>query len=443
MKYRRQLLFLLLAALAAGCAEQTQQNSGVDGGGFAADAGIHSPAPSTSGERTWTIDAQNADKWVPVDLDKGEAGTPVAETAGCEWDIALQRFKVKSNGGANGKCGAAAAILKDVSWESVTKAPSSGFMTDAPVEAGADTSRTFESVFNSGDAWFSYNSSNHVLTARENLIYVVRTTAKRFFKIQFLKYYDGAGTPGFVQFRSQEIPGDAAAAETSAAIPPGAAAPAPDASVSADASADGGSEADGAGPADSSSSADATPADSVVNDTGPADASDAAVADSRPPQPLPTRQAEIAAADGQKWIYFQLGGTIVNTATPETSTEWDIGFSRTLIRTNSGISGPGKAGAALLKTASIQDEADMSALAFEVDKKLPAQGPPGTPDYPGNPVLAGWFNYDPATHRVSPKDHVYALRLADGTFAKFRITGWKSGVFQIDFIAAGPGVTRF
>ena len=64
-------------------------------------------------------------------------------------------------------------------------------------------------------------------------------------------------------------------------------------------------------------------------------------------------------------------------------------------------------------------------------------------DPSGTPVLAGWFDYDPQTHVVTPKDKVFLVRAADGGFLKLEITAYSSGTYTIDWAYSGAGHTDF
>jgi hypothetical protein len=79
---------------------------------------------------------------------------------------------------------------------------------------------------------------------------------------------------------------------------------------------------------------------------------------------------------------------------------------------------------------------------FTVDEMLPAPGPSGE-SYSGSPILADWYNYDPNTHAVSPKDASYLVRTSDGAFSKIKITEYEDGALTFQWSFAGPGQTRF
>lgn len=69
---------------------------------------------------------------------------------------------------------------------------------------GDDGNTDPDYVFDQQETWYAYNVMEHSLAPRD-LVYVVRTTERRVFKLRLTGYYDTAGTSGFVSFRKQEI----------------------------------------------------------------------------------------------------------------------------------------------------------------------------------------------------------------------------------------------
>src|SRR5690606_22566299 len=80
--------------------------------------------------------------------------------------------------------------------------------------------------------------------------------------------------------------------------------------------------------------------------------------------------------------------------------------------------------------------------AFQADQMI-TSGRPGEEPASANPVLATWFDYDPSTHAVSPRDARFVLRTAAGDLAKIEILAWEDGLFTIDCVVALPGAERF
>ena len=52
--------------------------------------------------------------------------------------------------------------------------------------------------------------------------------------------------------------------------------------------------------------------------------------------------------------------------------------------------------------------------------------------------MSGWYNYDPATHAVSPKEIIYLVRTGTGDYAKVQVLDYADGVVKL---RVGP-VTR-
>ncbi len=146
-------------------------------------------------------------------------------------------------------------------------------------------------------------------------------------------------------------------------------------------------------------------------------------------------ELEVDAASGPALVSLRLGA-VVETATAGTG--WDLAFSRTRIRTNSGVSGPGEGGAREVEAASLDEVQSLPEDGFDVDSLLES-GRPGVEPAPGNPALARWFDYDPSTHSVSPKAQVFAVRTADGHLAAVQVLEYQDGRYRIAGIFAGPG----
>ncbi|WP_225408488.1 HmuY family protein [Stigmatella hybrida] len=147
------------------------------------------------GTFTTTVDATNQTEWIGLDLD-----TRRQENANedAKWDVAFQRFHVRSRGGSSGTGGVEVAMLAGADLTQVLQAPQAGYAVDAVDGEDADTHP--DTPFEVGEGWYSYDLGTHKLTPRTQ-VYVVRSDAGAFFKLQFTSYYDTAGTPGMLQLR--------------------------------------------------------------------------------------------------------------------------------------------------------------------------------------------------------------------------------------------------
>ncbi|MEC8025044.1 MAG: HmuY family protein [Myxococcota bacterium] len=146
--------------------------------------------------------------------------------------------------------------------------------------------------------------------------------------------------------------------------------------------------------------------------------------------PLESSEYMIDATDG--WVYVNLDGkAVVEPADVSTSTNWDIAFNDAQVQTNSGTSGAGYGGGQATE-GTWEDITSSDSVGYSVDKTLPVPGPPGSGEYSGNPALSDWYDYDVATHTLSPKDAVFLVRASDGDYFKLRILTYESGVYTIE-----------
>lgn len=127
----------------------------------------------------------------------------------------------------------------------------------------------------------------------------------------------------------------------------------------------------------------------------------------------------IDATSREAWAYFSLAkGDTVEVADPLNSMDWDLGFQRTKVILNGGVSGPGKGAAVMLKE-----------VEFEQVKEAPTDGYAADSDDNLGIVAQseeGWYIYTgPPNHWVLPLEkRVFVIQAADGTFAKVHFIGY-------------------
>lgn len=121
----------------------------------------------------------------------------------------------------------------------------------------------------------------------------------------------------------------------------------------------------------------------------------------------------------EPWRYFSLRTGQLLTNADSNSTDWDLAFKSTTIRTNSGISGPGE-GRALVVVSAFEE-----VLEAPADTEL--RSDVATNNYAiltgsGN----GWYNYNPANMVISPiPGRTIVVKLGDGSgYAKVSITSY-------------------
>lgn len=144
----------------------------------------------------------------------------------------------------------------------------------------------------------------------------------------------------------------------------------------------------------------------------------------------------VDATSPEAWRFFDFSrGSVVEPSGP---LDWDLAFRRFHIIANGG---PGFAGAGGIR--------DLAAAAFDSLHAVPEEGyQPSTarPDSV-NPAIADWYDYGFTSHLLMPKATVYAVRTADGRYAKLALisyycTGARPGCLTFRYVYQGDGSIR-
>ena len=145
----------------------------------------------------------------------------------------------------------------------------------------------------------------------------------------------------------------------------------------------------------------------------------------------------IDATDGAAWRHFDFSsGSRVEPADP---LGWDIAFRRFHVIANGGERFPGKAGVL-----------DLGEVGFDSVLAAPATGYIETRSARDtlNPAIDRWYTYSWISHILKTSDHVYAVRTADGRYAKMRILsyycpGAVPGCMTFEYVYQGSGSRSF
>jgi hypothetical protein len=128
----------------------------------------------------------------------------------------------------------------------------------------------------------------------------------------------------------------------------------------------------------------------------------------------------IDASDAAAWVYLSLqSGEEVAPVDPSTSDEWDLAFQRFHIITNGGVSGSGTTSVAALLGESFTEVSAAPESGYVSDQ--PDSDDDDTVADSAFAVDDGWYDYDPATNRLSPKQIVYVVRTTPGVHYKLAL----------------------
>ena len=159
-----------------------------------------------------------------------------------------------------------------------------------------------------------------------------------------------------------------------------------------------------------------------------------------PPSPRDTGRALVGpvlhtvdATSAERWRYFSFRlGSVVDDAGAR---DWDLAFRRDQVIANGGPRFSGDGGVV-----------DLGPVAFADVKVAPEGGyqvTEGDAD-PRNPALAAWYSYSYFSHLLTPRRRVWAVRLADGRYAKIEFVSYycpsqQPGCVTFRYVYQGDG----
>jgi hypothetical protein len=140
----------------------------------------------------------------------------------------------------------------------------------------------------------------------------------------------------------------------------------------------------------------------------------------------------IDARDPEQWrrFSFQVGSAVDNAATA-----WDLAFKRYEIISNGGNGYGGNAGLLDLGERPFDEVITVPTSGYQLTERAPD---------PRNPAIARWYTYGFFSHVLTPKPHVWAVRTADGRFAKLEMVGYycdggQPGCVTFRYVFQGDG----
>ena len=154
----------------------------------------------------------------------------------------------------------------------------------------------------------------------------------------------------------------------------------------------------------------------------------------------------IDATNREAWTYFSFAtGDVIEVEDAENSDAWDIGFQRTHVKLNGGISGPGMGSAVMLTETTFEAVTEAPADGYREDTEDTLAIVPQSEK--------GWYIYTgPPTHWILPLEgRVFVIKAADGTFAKVQFVGYykdnenkqDSGFVTFEYVHQPDGSANF
>jgi hypothetical protein len=105
------------------------------------------------------------------------------DSATSKWDLAFRGTTILVNGGVSGP-GQGGAQVKSGLFNELTTAPETGYAVDAASAKAIPTG--------SGNGWYNYNPTTHVVAPIAGRVIFVRTATGKYAKLEVTSYYQGA-----------------------------------------------------------------------------------------------------------------------------------------------------------------------------------------------------------------------------------------------------------
>jgi hypothetical protein len=136
---------------------------------------------------------------------------------------------------------------------------------------------------------------------------------------------------------------------------------------------------------------------------------------------------DATAPDAWRYFSFRVGAVVANPGLRD----WDLAFRRYSIIAGDGV------GILDLGAARLDDVRAVPATGYVANE--------GRAE-PRNPAIASWYRYGFFSHVLSPKPHVWAVRTADGRYAKLEMVGYycsgaRPGCPTFRYVYQGDGST--
>ena len=355
------------------------------------------PTPQNTVKEVKNLNASDEQKWVYFSFETGTIVEVTNPKTTDNWDIAFNRYNIRTNGGVSGIGEAEVVNTNSKDFAAVTKAPAEGYEKDKevtdfgrprpgqtqPSVTKSEKNPVISGTVNKQDSkgWYNYippkqgENPHHELT---KYVYGLKTAkGGKYVKIQLTGYTNDKNETGYITFTYNFL----TEKET------------------------------------------AKPAEKVALDFSGSEA----------------KEVQLDATGD--WKYFSLKNGEVTPATPADDLTWDIAFKGYYVKLNGGTSGKGKAEAFRTEEKDFTKVTEAPKKGFEKDKEVTFTSRDGSSSKENvSPILTGGFgstigaiSLNPANiakygNVYGPNEWVYVIKTADGTYAKIQVTDFYNQV---------------
>jgi hypothetical protein len=161
--------------------------------------------------QTTEINSTNANTWKYFSFDKNDTVSIADPANSLEWDIAFQRYRIRTNSGlaGNGMGGAANSYSTgQTGFDALrTVSDTSTFATDTSVDIAVQMGFATYIINPVLYTWFTLEfAAQGTQIVPTDYIYIVRTATGKYAKIWFKSYYSATNASGYINFQYKYQP---------------------------------------------------------------------------------------------------------------------------------------------------------------------------------------------------------------------------------------------
>jgi hypothetical protein len=153
--------------------------------------------------RTFEINSSSSTAWKYFSFEKNDTITVNDPATSTEWDLAFQRYRIKTNGGQSGSAmGSAANSYRkgQDGFDALTSVPdTSSFTDDATIQIAVQQGYANYVLNPELYTWFAIElAAQGTQIVPSDYIYIVKTASGKYAKVWFKSYYSTSNVSGHV-----------------------------------------------------------------------------------------------------------------------------------------------------------------------------------------------------------------------------------------------------
>ena len=161
--------------------------------------------------QAFEINSTSTTKWKYFSFEKNDTVTVADPMTSSSWDLAFQRYRIRTNGGSSGKGlgGAANSYAKlQAGFDGLKNvSDTSTFVEDQPIEIAVQQGYATYVVNPKLYSWFTIElAPAGTQIVPTDYIYIVKTGTGKFAKVWFKSYYSASNVSGYVNFQYKYQP---------------------------------------------------------------------------------------------------------------------------------------------------------------------------------------------------------------------------------------------